>query len=66
MDIGSSPISSRKTVPPFASSISPFLVFSAPAKAPLSYPNNSLSKRFSGIAPQLIRTIRLSLRSLCA
>src|ERR1035437_8698865 len=41
---GSSPISSRKTVPPSATSSLPFLVAIAPVKAPFSCPNNSLSR----------------------
>lgn len=48
-----SPISSKKIVPPSANwnfpSFPPFL---APVKLPSSYPNNSLSIRFSGIAAQ--------------
>ena len=64
MDSGSSPISSRNTVPPSASSKRPFLLFTAPVNAPFSYPKSSLSIRFSGMAPQLMRTIRWSRRSL--
>ncbi len=50
-----SPISSRNIIPLLANSNLPTLPFgSAPLKAPLTYPNNSLSKRASGIAPQFI------------
>ncbi len=52
----SSPISSRKSVPPLAYSILPFLRASAPVKAPFSWPKSSLSSRFSGMAPQLMAT----------
>src|ERR1017187_4546708 len=56
MGPGTSPISSRKTVPVSACSNLPGLVVLAPVKAPFSYPNNSLSIRFSGMAVQLIFT----------
>ena len=49
-----SPISSKNTVPPSASSNFPGLVVVAPVKAPFTCPKSSLSKRFSGMAPQLI------------
>ena len=49
-----SPISSRKIVPPFASSNSPRLDVLAPVKAPLTCPKSSLSSSPSGIAEQLI------------
>src|ERR1035441_10563586 len=56
MEAGTSPISSRKTVPVSACSNLPGLVFIAPVKAPFSNPNSSLSIRFSGRAVQLIFT----------
>src|ERR1022692_1671074 len=56
MDAGTSPISSRKTVPVSACSNLPGLVLIAPVKAPFSNPNSSLSIRFSGRAVQLIFT----------
>ena len=61
---GISPTSSRNSVPPSASSILPGVVFTAPVKAPFSWPNSSLSSRFSGIAAQLIATKEPSLRTL--
>ncbi len=48
-----SPISSRNSVPPSASSIRPLRVWMAPVKAPFSWPNSSLSSRFSLRAAQL-------------
>src|SRR5260370_20210673 len=36
-----SPISSRKSVPPWAASSNPCLACTAPVKAPLTYPNSS-------------------------
>ena len=59
---GSSPISSRKTVPPSATSSLPFLVAIAPVKAPFSCPNNSLSSSASGMAAQLMATNGLPAR----
>ncbi len=53
---GSSPISSRNSVPPSASSKRPGLDSTAPVKAPRSWPNSSDSTRVSGRAPQLILT----------
>ena len=41
-------------MPPSASSNKPFLFWCAPVKAPLTWPNSSLSSRFSGSAPQLM------------
>ncbi|MPM22309.1 hypothetical protein SDC9_68761 [bioreactor metagenome] len=62
---GKSSISSKRTVPSFASSKRPILrVFKAPVKAPFSYPNSSDSKRESGIAEQLMRIYGLSRRLL--
>src|SRR5207247_479316 len=49
-----SPISSRKTVPPSASSINPGLSAMAPVKAPRTCPNSSLSIMPSGIVVQSI------------
>ena len=40
-------------VPPSISSRSPFLLALAPKKAPLSYPNNSLSISSPGYSAQL-------------
>ena len=53
---GISPISSRKSVPPSASSKSPVLSSEASVNDPRTWPNNSLSKRFSGMAPQFTAT----------
>src|SRR5690606_38802289 len=61
---GISPISSRKSVPPDATSKRPGLSRSAPVKAPRTYPNSSDSSRFSGIAPQLTGTNAALARSL--
>ncbi len=43
----------EKRVPPLATSKSPLRWVSAPVNDPLRWPNNSLSTRFSGKAPQL-------------
>src|ERR1039458_3865417 len=51
-----SPISSRNTTPPSATSSRPFFCTAAPVNAPRSCPNKSLSSRDSGIAAQLIAT----------
>ena len=59
----SSPISSRNSVPPFATSNRPGLLALAPVNAPFTWPNSSLSSRFSGIAPQLTATNGASRRS---
>ena len=59
-----SPISSRNSVPPSASSNSPFLSRTAPVKAPRSWPNSSLSSSVSGMAPQLTDTKRCVARGL--
>ena len=53
---GRSPISSRNSVPLSASSILPGVCLTAPVNAPFSWPNSSLSSRFSGIAAQLMAT----------
>ena len=53
---GTSPISSRNSVPPCACSILPSVVLTAPVNAPFSCPNSSLSSSVSGIAAQLIAT----------
>jgi hypothetical protein len=45
-----SPTSSRKIVPPETCSNLPMRRRSAPVKAPFSWPNSSLSSRFSGMA----------------
>jgi hypothetical protein len=50
----SSPTSSRKIVPPLASSKRPRRWWMAPVKAPRSWPKSSLSMRVSGMAAQLL------------
>ena len=49
-------ISSIKSVPRFASSKRPLRSWVAPVNAPRVWPNNSLSTRFSGMAPQSTAT----------
>ena len=62
---GSSPISSRNSVPPSTSSIIPsFPRFLAPEKAPSSYPKSSDSMSSAGIAPQLTAIKGFSLLEL--
>ena len=56
MPSGSSPISSRNSVPPSACWNLPARLAMAPVKAPFTWPNSSLSIRFSGMAPQLMVT----------
>ena len=51
-----SPISSSRIVPCSATSMSPFLLLSAPVKAPRTCPNSSDSRSVSGSAPQLMAT----------
>ena len=65
---GSSPISSRNSVPPSASSKSPGLLSVAPVNAPRMWPNSSLSKSVSTTAEQLTVTNRRSRRGpiLCS
>ena len=53
---GRSPISSRKNVPPEASSTSPTLSRTAPVKEPRAWPKSSLSRSASGMAAQLTAT----------
>ena len=53
---GSSPISSRNSVPPCASTNLPACFSVAPVNAPFSCPNRIDSTRFSGSAPQLTVT----------
>ena len=53
-DGGISPTSSRKKLPPRAAANRPCLSRTAPVKLPFTWPNSSLSSRFSGSAPQLI------------
>ena len=53
---GTFPISSRKIVPPSASSKRPILSVRASVKAPLTCPKSSLSKSPSGIAPVFTAT----------
>ena len=61
---GSSPISSRNSVPPSASWNLPMRLSTAPVNEPFSWPNRMLSTRFSGMAPQLTVMNGLALRSL--
>ena len=61
-DGGSSPISSRKSVPPSASSNRPGLLSVAPVNAPRTWPNSSLSNSVSTTAEQLTVTKRRSRR----
>src|SRR6266853_458256 len=60
---GSSPTSSRNSVPPEASTNLPVWRSVAPVKAPFSWPNRIDSTRLSGIAPQLTATNGFDLRS---
>ena len=53
---GRSATSSRKRVPPSASSRRPRRRSRAPVNAPFSWPKNSLSTRVAGMAPQLTAT----------
>ena len=62
---GSSPISSRNSVPLSASWNLPGRVAMAPVKAPRTWPNSSLSIRFSGMAPQLTGDERAVLCAGC-
>ena len=57
---GSSPISSRKMVPPSQSSNLPSFWLAAPVKAPFSWPKSSDSIRFSGMAAQDRKSTRLN------
>jgi hypothetical protein len=61
-----SAISSRKIVPPSASSKRPMRVLLAPVNAPFSWPNSSLSSRVSGIAAQFTLIIGPVARKLHA
>ena len=61
---GRSPISSRNSVPPCASTNLPVCLSVAPVKAPFSWPNRIVSTRLSGIAPQL--TVTKGLRGAVA
>ena len=61
---GSSPTSSRKSVPEPDTSKSPALASTAPVKLPFSWPKSSLSMSPSGMAPQLMATKGWSRRSL--
>ena len=56
MSSGRSPISSRKSVPPSASSKRPWRRLTAPVNAPFSCPKSSLSIRLGGSAAQFTRT----------
>ena len=58
------PISSRNSVPPSATLNSPCLFVTAPVKAPLMWPNSSLSSSVSLSEPQSTGTNGLSLRRL--
>ena len=59
------PISSRKRVPPVASSNFPTLVAMAPVKAPFSWPKSSDSRSSAGMAAQLTATKGRWFRLLC-
>ena len=61
---GSSPISSRKSVPLPAISNLPLVSQTASVKAPLTWPKSSLSSRLSGMPPQLTGTNGLQARRL--
>ena len=61
-----SPISSRNSVPPSASSTRPGLVPTAPVNAPFSWPNSSDSNTSRGRAPQWIGTNARSARTDCS
>ena len=61
-----SPISSRKRVPPSACSNRPTRSRSAPVKAPLTWPNSSLSSRLCESAAQWTLTNGLAARGLAA
>ena len=61
-----SAISSRKSVPPSASSNLPRRSATAPVKAPLMWPNSSLSISSSGIAAQFSSTNGACRRRLSA
>ena len=63
---GSSPISSRKSVPPFASSKRPIFRPTAPVNAPRSWPKRSLSMSDAGMAAQFTLTSTASFRRLRA
>src|SRR5262249_3106321 len=60
---GSSPTSSRNSVPPVASTNLPVWRSVARVKAPFSWPNRIDSTRLSGMAPQLTATNGLARRS---
>jgi len=60
-----SPISSRNSVPLSAHSNLPRFDATAPVNDPFSWPNNSLSMRFSGIAAQFTLTKGPAARWLC-
>ena len=64
--MGSSPTSSRNTVPPSADSNSPTRRLSAPVKAPFSCPNSSLSMRADGSAAQSTRVKEFPARALAS
>ena len=63
---GSSPTSSRKSVPPLAWTKRPVRSARASVKAPRAWPNSSLSSSASGMAAQLSATKGPSLRRLRA
>ncbi len=56
VSIGMLPISSKKIEPLSASSNSPFLLATAPVKAPRTWPKRLLSSRSAGIEPELTVT----------
>ena len=63
---GMSPTSSRKLVPPLASSKRPRRVAIAPVKAPFSWPKSSLSRRCSGREAQSMGMKARAARELLA
>ncbi len=62
MSIDMVPISSRKSVPPLATSNSPFFALIAEVNAPLTWPKSEDSSRSDGIAPVFTGTKGLSRR----
>ncbi len=64
--MGISPTSSRKSVPPSASSKRPTRSFTAPVNEPLAWPKNSLSKSDPGMLAQFTFTKGPRARALCA
>jgi hypothetical protein len=65
MSMGSSPISSRKTVPPRAASNAPGRATCALVKAPFAWPKSSASMRLGGMELQSMTTNGPEARGLC-